>query len=121
MNYRKFGNTGKLVSILGFGCMRFPVIDADPGKIDEAASVRLLQHAVERGINYFDTAWFYHGGNSEAFVGKTFHGEPESIVQIVVIVCPVHPAYQFRIALNITIKPIFIMIFPPKNFAISLV
>ncbi len=74
MEYRKFGNTGKMVSALGFGCMRFPVINKDPGNIDEVQSARLLHHAIEQGINYFDTAWFYHGGNSESFVGKTIHG-----------------------------------------------
>jgi len=72
MEYRKFGNTGKLVSALGFGCMRFPVIDKDPNIIDEVQSVRLLHHAIEQGINYFDTAWLYHGGNSEPFVGKLY-------------------------------------------------
>jgi len=79
VQYRKFGNTGKLVSCLGFGCMRFPVVDNDQNRIDETKSIPILHHAIEREINYFDTAWFYHGGNSEAFVGKTLKEFREKI------------------------------------------
>lgn len=68
MQYRDL--CGEQVSALGFGCMRLPIIDDDARKIDEEKATRLLHHAYERGVNYFDTAWFYHGGESEPLVGR---------------------------------------------------
>jgi len=59
MRYRAFGHTGIDVSALGFGCMRLPTLGA-PDRIDEAAATLLLHDAIESGINYIDTAWFYH-------------------------------------------------------------
>lgn len=70
MQYRKLGKTGREVSVLGLGCMRLPVVDGDPKRIDEEAAERLVHAAVERGINYVDTAYPYHGGASEPFVGR---------------------------------------------------
>lgn len=70
MRYRELGKTGVEVSVLGFGCMRFPVIDGDGNKIDEEKSVEMIRHGIDNGINYLDTAFFYHGGNSERLVGK---------------------------------------------------
>lgn len=70
MKYRSFGPTGANVSILGYGCMRFPVIDGDINKINEPEASRMLRKAIDGGLNYVDTAWPYHGGNSEAFVGR---------------------------------------------------
>ncbi|MGX8851696.1 aldo/keto reductase [Amedibacillus sp. YH-ame10] len=55
-------------SLLGFGCMRFP-LDQD-GKIDEVEAERMLDHAIVNGVNYIDTAFPYHGGDSEPFVGR---------------------------------------------------
>jgi len=69
MQYREFGNTGKKVSALGFGAMRLPTFGADD-KVDEAASIEMFQRAIDAGVNYFDTAWPYHGGNSERVLGK---------------------------------------------------
>lgn len=75
MKYRKLGNTGKEVSALGFGMMRLPLIDpSDSRTIEEKASLRMVREAIEGGINYFDTAWPYHGGESETFLGKALKG-----------------------------------------------
>jgi uncharacterized protein len=74
MQYRRLGRTGCRVSALGFGCMRLPVIGGDDGRIDEAHAARLLHGAIERGVNYVDTAYPYHQGGSEPFVGRALQG-----------------------------------------------
>ncbi|MCG6905763.1 MAG: aldo/keto reductase [Desulfobacteraceae bacterium] len=74
MQYRYLGRTGCRVSALGFGCMRLPVIGGDEGRIDEAHAARLLQAAIEGGVNYVDTAYPYHRGASEPFVGRVLQG-----------------------------------------------
>ena len=70
MRYKKFGNTGKKVSALGFGGMRF-----DPE--DEEMSVRAVQRAVELGVKYFDTAPGYCEDTSERFIGKALSALPK--------------------------------------------
>ncbi len=70
MIYKKFGEKDWKSSILGMGCMRLPVVDDDNEKIDEAKAVEMIRYAADHGINYFDTAWPYHGGNSEAVLGR---------------------------------------------------
>jgi predicted aldo/keto reductase-like oxidoreductase len=67
MLYRKAPKTGDELSILGFGCMRLPQKD---GRIDEARATRQIRHAIDSGVNYIDTAWPYHAGESEPFVGR---------------------------------------------------
>ena len=68
MEKRKMEKLGIETSLLGFGCMRFPVT-AD-GKIDEPLAEKMMDQAIAAGVNYIDTAYPYHGGESETFVGK---------------------------------------------------
>ena len=70
MIYREFGKTGLRVSALGFGCMRLPMTERD-GKsvVDDALAAPLMQRAVELGINFFDTHWFYCNYDSQRAVG----------------------------------------------------
>lgn len=69
MNYRNF--CGEKVFPLGFGCMRFPLKDDAP---DVPEVNRILRHAIDEGVNYIDTAYFYHGGKSEEIVGNALDG-----------------------------------------------
>lgn len=57
------------LSALGMGNMRLPVIDGDDSRIDIKASEEIIDYCMSKGINYYDTAWGYHSGNSEIVVG----------------------------------------------------
>ena len=74
MEYTMMGKLDERVSRLGFGCMRFPT--TPEGKIDEPRAEAMLKHAYETGVNYFDTAYFYHNRQSEEFVGRVIKQWP---------------------------------------------
>ena len=76
MKYRKFGKLDFQVSALGFGAMRLPTRDNKPmsAEVEEDDSIRLIRSAIDRGVNYVDTAYPYHNGNSEIVVGKALVG-----------------------------------------------
>ncbi len=66
----------KKLSALGMGAMRLPVVDGDDAKIDVEATKEMVAYAMGHGINYYDTAWGYHGGNSETVLGGALSGYP---------------------------------------------
>lgn len=68
MEYRKMENLGISTSLLGFGCMRFPTLSN--GEIDEVQAEKMLDRAISAGVTYIDTAYPYHDGKSEPFVGR---------------------------------------------------
>ena len=73
MNYRTLGKTGTKVSALGFGAMRLPTKGKET-EVDEAQAIEMIRYAIDQGVNYLDTAYVYHGGNSETVVGKALAG-----------------------------------------------
>ena len=68
MIYREF--QGLKLSALGMGAMRLPVMDGDDSRIDEEAAKAMVDYAMSQGVNYYDTAWGYHGGQSELVMGR---------------------------------------------------
>lgn len=74
MIYKDF--QGKKLSALGLGCMRLPTLAEQPEVIDEEKTAQMVAYALEQGINYFDTAWGYHNGNSETVMGKILSRYP---------------------------------------------
>jgi predicted aldo/keto reductase-like oxidoreductase len=83
MQYRTFGNVDFQVSALGFGAMRLPTIqEGEQRKIDEAKATRMVYYAIDRGVNYVDTAYPYHDGQSEVLLGKILKGEYREKVKL---------------------------------------
>lgn len=74
MVYKEFQDLK--LSALGMGAMRLPVLDGDDSRIDEAAVEEMVAYAMGQGINYYDTAWGYHSGNSELVMGKALSKYP---------------------------------------------
>ena len=74
MKRRKLELRGPEVSALGFGCMRFPVAE---GKTNRPEAAAMLLEAIDNGVDYFDTAWPYHDGESETFIADVVTGKDE--------------------------------------------
>ncbi len=74
MIYKQF--RGKRLSMLGFGCMRLPVKNGVYADIDEQAAAEMIELAMKNGVNYYDTAWGYHDGNSETVMGRILSKYP---------------------------------------------
>ena len=74
MIYRSFQDIQ--LSNLGMGAMRLPVINGDDSRVDEAAVFRMVDQAMAGGVNYYDTAWGYHDGQSEIMMGKALARQP---------------------------------------------
>ena len=70
---RSWRNTDMTLPLLGFGMMRLPMKD---DKIDRETAAQMVDTAMRAGVNYFDTAYMYHGGESEVFVGETLKRYP---------------------------------------------
>ncbi|MDR1899963.1 MAG: aldo/keto reductase [Treponema sp.] len=70
METRVFKKTGEAISLLGFGCMRLPLKEGGGQEIDKVRAQEMVDYAISRGINYFDTAHMYHEGMSEPFTGE---------------------------------------------------
>ena len=74
MIYKSFKD--KKLSALGLGCMRLPTVDGKDGCIDEQKTAEMVEYAIDHGINYFDTAWGYHAGESERVMGRVLKKYP---------------------------------------------
>jgi uncharacterized protein len=85
MLYRQAGKTGQKLSILGFGCMRLPILGGKTHLIDEEKAQAMVDYAIRNGVNYFDTAYMYHSevpfqaGMSEVFLGQALKRERGNI------------------------------------------
>ena len=64
------------LSALGFGCMRLPTVGGNDANVNEEEAIKLVARAMEAGVNYYDTAWGYHGGNSELVMGRILKAYP---------------------------------------------
>lgn len=90
MIYHSFQNIK--LSALGMGGMRYPVLEGEGHIVDEAAVARMVDYAMEHGVNYYDTAWGYHGGQSEVVLGKALRRYPRESYYI----ADKFPGYDLR-------------------------
>ena len=91
MIYNHFQNIN--LSALGMGTMRLPTVSGDDTQIDEVQTAAMVQQAFAQGINYVDTAWFYHGGNSEIIMGKVLKNYPRDSFYLATKFPGVNPAW----------------------------
>lgn len=82
MQYRQFGTTSWMASVLGFGCMRLPLKSDDPAEIDQDRAREMILYAVDQGVNYLDTAYPYHRGQSEPFLGTLLSSDLRNRVKV---------------------------------------
>ena len=80
MLYRKVPKNGDELSILGFGCMRLPL--NEDRQIDESRAINQIRGAIDQGVNYLDTAWPYHAGESENLLGRALEDGYRNKVKI---------------------------------------
>ena len=90
MKYRKMGNLDWEVSALGFGCMRLPTksiinkkTNSSKQVIDKEYAIEMIRYGIDQGINYIDTAWPYHDGESELVVGEALKGKYREKIKLV--------------------------------------
>ncbi|MBQ5999921.1 MAG: aldo/keto reductase [Clostridia bacterium] len=83
MEYRTLRGTDEKVSLLGFGCMRLPRLDPDKPEIDYELGQKMVDYAYAHGVNYFDTAYPYHQGLSEPFIGAALKKYPRESYNLV--------------------------------------
>ena len=76
MIYRSYKNLQ--LSALGMGAMRLPTVNGNDAVIDENATAEMVKYALTHGVNYYDTAWGYHNGNSELVMGKILSEYPRA-------------------------------------------
>ena len=83
MTTREYKNTGDQISLLGFGCMRLPKIDPEKSDIDKEKAQEMIDYAYAHGVNYYDTAYPYHEGKSELFIGEALKKYPRESFHLV--------------------------------------
>ncbi len=76
MYYKEYKDTGMKFSALGMGCMRLPRISAESQEVDYEKAQEIIDYAYAHGINYYDTAYMYHNGDSERFIGQALKKYP---------------------------------------------
>jgi len=83
MQYRTLGKTNLKVSLLGMGCMRLPFVNGDGNQgVDKDAAIEQIQYAADNGINYFDTAFGYHSGESESIMGEALESRRDRVLYV---------------------------------------